>query len=193
MYPGIECLSIYRIAQVIIADVMTSVFSLPQCVGYVALVLGVASFLQKTDRRLKIVLIFQCIAYAIHFVLLGNIPASASNCVSIVRTILSLKTKSLYVAFFLTIVVIAIGFATIKSPAGLLPIVASIVAIYGMFLLEGVPFRLSMLVCTAMWLTNNIISHSIGGVILETLIATTNTYTIVRMNADARALAALEA
>jgi hypothetical protein len=169
---------------------MASIFSLPQCVGYVALAFGVVQFLQKDDKRFKIISIFQCIAYASHFILLGNYPAACGNSISIIRNLLSLKTRSVYVALFLCALSIFLGVLTVKSPAGLLPICASLVAIVAMFRLDGVPLRLAFLTCTGMWLANNIICHSIGGVILETIIAATNTFTMVRMTADARAAAA---
>jgi hypothetical protein len=163
---------------------MASAFSLPQCFGYIALVLGVSSFLQKKDSDLKKLNTAQCVVYCIHFCLLGNFPAAASNVISGVRNIVSLKTNSIYAAYILAACTIGMGFITIRTPAGLIPVVTTIIAIFGMFLLQGIRFRLIMLFCTSMWLINNILCHSIGGMILETLIATANTTTITRLYFD---------
>lgn len=163
-----------------------SALSLPQCVGYVAFVFGVASFLQKSDKRLKVLNTVQCVVYAAHFFLMGNFPASASNMVGATRNILSLKTNSVYVAFALMVGVVALGWFTVRTPAGLIPISATIISIYGMFWLSGVPFRLCMLVCTCFWLVNNFITKSYGGLMLETTIATANSFTILRLLADAK-------
>ena len=56
----------------------TQIFSLTQCMGYVAFVLGVAAFMQKDDRRLKLLVAAECLAYTVHFWMLRNIPASLS-------------------------------------------------------------------------------------------------------------------
>ena len=47
-------------------------FSPAQYVGYAAFVLGVGSFLQKDDRRFKIFMAAECLAYIVHFALLGR-------------------------------------------------------------------------------------------------------------------------
>lgn len=52
-------------------------FSTAQCVGYLAFVLGVGSFLQSDDRRFKLFMVGECLAYLLHFALLGNATAVA--------------------------------------------------------------------------------------------------------------------
>ena len=47
-------------------------FSLAQCTGYIAFVLGVGCFLQKEDRRFKLFMAGECLAYIVHFASLGN-------------------------------------------------------------------------------------------------------------------------
>ena len=56
-----------------------------RCLG-----LGVGSFLQKDDRRFKILMAAQCLAYIIHFALLGRPTAVASLTMSLLRSVLSL-------------------------------------------------------------------------------------------------------
>jgi len=172
-----------------------SVFSPAQVVGYFAFAAGVFAFLQKQDRRFKIALTFQAIVYGIHFVLLGNLPAAAGNSVSVVRNLVSLRTRSNYVAAGLVALTCVFAYFTVKSPVGLIPLVATVISIVGMFKLDGIPMRLCMLVCTGMWLTNNLLCHSIGGVMLESTIGATNCFTMVRIGlANKRArVAALSA
>ena len=50
-----------------------------------------------------------------------------------------------------------------------------------MFLMRGVRMRVVLLMSTSLWLTNNILSGSIGGTLLETTIATINIITITRL------------
>ena len=57
----------------------------------------------------------------------------------------------------------------------------SVVGTLAMFLLSGIRLRLALLCGSALWLANNLLSGSIGGSALETMIALTNMTTITRM------------
>ena len=46
-----------------------------QLIGYVALVLGVSAFLQRDDRRMKLLIAVECFVYVAYFLLLGRPPA----------------------------------------------------------------------------------------------------------------------
>lgn len=169
-----------------------SAFSSAQLVGYAAFVLGILSFLQRDDKRFKILLSFQGFVYAIHFHMLLNDAACASNLVSVVRNLVTLRTKSKVVAALLLALVFVLALFTVKSPAGFLPVGAAVVAIYAMFSLDGIKMRLALLLCTVFWLANNILSHSIGGIMLETVIGMTNIFTMVRMYLAAPKAVAVE-
>ena len=58
-----------------------------QLVGYLAFVLGVGCFLQTDDRRFKWFMTGECIAYLVHFALLGNPTAVASSSLSMLRSL----------------------------------------------------------------------------------------------------------
>jgi hypothetical protein len=156
-------------------------FSPAQCVGYVALVLGVGAFLQKKDRRLKYLLVGESLAYTVHFALLGNFSASASSLISCVRSFLSLKVRSRWLAVVIVAIYVASGIAFARSGVGWLPVIGSAVATVAMFYMRGIPMRLVLLSSTLMWLANNIISRSIGGTLLEASIAVINISTMIRI------------
>ena len=156
-------------------------FSPAQCVGYLAFVLGVAAFLQKSDRRLKALNASQGVVYAAHFALLGNVPAAASALISGLRSFLALKYRSPWLAGLIVLINIAVGIAVVRSGVGWIPVVASCAATLAVFLLQAIPMRVVLLACTFMWLTNNILSHSIGGTMLEAVIAIINVPTMIRM------------
>jgi hypothetical protein len=160
---------------------MVHPFSVAQCIGYVSFVLGVSAFLQKSDRKLKGLNSCQSLVYAVHFALLGNPTAAVSALLSGIRSFLSLKTRSPYLAAFFIVLNLGLGFALAKSAAGWLPVIGSCLATLAMFLMRGVRMRLVLLVSTSMWLANNILSGSIGGTLLETTIATINITTIIRL------------
>ena len=166
---------------------LTDWLSPAQCVGYIAFVLGVGSFLQKDDRRFKLFMAGECLAYIVHFALLGNPTAVASSTVSLLRSLLALRTRSVWVALAIVAVNVALGLSLAKQPSDWLPLTASCLGTLALFLLQGVPMRLVMLGGTGLWIANNLITGSIGGTALELVVAVVNIVTIVRMARAARA------
>jgi hypothetical protein len=156
-------------------------FSYAQLTGYVAFVLGVLAFLQKSDRRLKVLIATESLVYGVHFVLLGNSPAAATAVIAGFRSLLALKTRSLTLAVVVVAVNIAVGAALAGTGPGWLPVVATCSATVAMFTMQGVSLRLVLLTSTTLWLVNNILSGSIGGTALELVIAAVNGSTVVRM------------
>jgi len=156
-------------------------FSPAQLAGYVALVLGVSAFLQRDDRRLKALIALECFVYVGHFTLLGRPPAASSAAVSGVRNLLSVWFRSGWLAAASVAANVAVALWLDTHGAGWIPVVGSCVGAVAVFTLQGVPMRLLLLSSTSLWLLNNILARSIGGVVLETLIAAASLTTIVRM------------
>lgn len=163
---------------------MTDPFSAAQIVGYFAFALGLTSIVQKSDGRLKAFNAMQSCCYAIHFVMLGNLPAGATAGISTVRSLLALRTRSPLVAAVMVAANVAAGFAVGATGLGWLPVAAGGAATITLFLLRGITMRLALLGCTLAWLVNNWISGSIGGIALETLMALINMSTMVRILRD---------
>jgi len=158
-----------------------SIFSPAQVVGYIALALGTTAFLQRRDDRLKFFNATQGLVYALHFVLLGNLPASASSLISSFRSFLALRYRSWALGATIIAANVGMGVAFAKSPAGWLPVIGSCIATFAIFTMRGVPFRSVLLISTLLWLANNIITGSIGGTLLELANATINISTMIRM------------
>lgn len=156
-------------------------FSPAQCVGYLAFVLGVGCFLQSDDRRFKLLMAGECLAYIVHFALLGNPTAVASTSVSLLRSLLALRTRSKWVVALVLALNIGLGLAFARQPSDWLPLTASCLGTLALFLLHGIPMRLLMLCGTLLWVANNIIAGSIGGTALEVVIACVNVVTILRL------------
>jgi hypothetical protein len=161
-------------------------FSPAQCVGYIAFVLGVGSFLQTDDRRFKLFMAGECLAYIVHFALLGNPTAVASSTMSLLRSLLALRTRSVRVALAVVAINICLGIAFARQPSDWLPLGASCLGTLALFLLQGVPMRLVMLLGTCLWIANNVIAGSVGGTALEVVVAVVNVVTIGRMLVRAR-------
>lgn len=159
-------------------------FSPAQCVGYAAFVLGVGSFAQKNDRRFKLLMAAECFAYIIHFYLLGKPTAVASSTMSLLRSVLSLYTRSKWIAFAIVAINLGLGMSLATRPSDWLPLGASCIGTLALFLMEGVRMRVAMLCGTGLWIANNVITGSIGGTALELVIAVVNILTIRRMMRD---------
>lgn len=159
-------------------------FSPAQCAGYVALVLGVGAFLQRDDRRMRLLLAVESVVYGAHFLMLGNLAAAGSAAISAGRTYLSLRSRSLWLAAGAVALNVGVGMKVARGGLGWLPIVASCAATVAFFTLEGVRLRLVLLTTTLMWLVNGYVSRSVGGVALEALIAAANATTLVRMGLE---------
>jgi len=158
-----------------------------QLLGYLALVLGVSAFLQRDDRRLRLLLVAECAAYGLHFALLGNPSAAASVSVSAARNLASLRFRTAWLAAASVAANVALAVALGTHGRGWIPVVGSCLGGIAIFTLEGIPLRLLLLTSTALWLTNNVLSGSVGGTILESLIAAASVSTVVRMAQAARA------
>src|SRR5450755_3446761 len=110
-----------------------AIFSPAQTVGYIALVLGITAFLQKSDHRLKLFNATQGLFYALHFVLLGNLPASASSLLSSLRSFLALRYRSWLLGAAIIAVNVSFGAVFAKNKAGWLPVIASCIATIAIF------------------------------------------------------------
>lgn len=161
-------------------------FSPAQCVGYVAFAFGVGSFLQTDDRRFKLLMTGECLAYVVHFALLGNPTAVASSVISTLRSVLALKTRSAWVAAAVVAANVGFGVLVATRPTDWLPLAASCLGTLALFLLQGIRMRLVMLAGTGLWIANNLIAGSIGGTALELVVAAVNLSTIVRLARERR-------
>jgi hypothetical protein len=156
-------------------------FSLPQIVGYVAFLLGVTSFLQRNDRRLRGMIGAQAFTYAVHFFLLGSSVAAIASLITSTRAFVSLVTRARAVAVVILAVNLAFGCLTVRSAAGWLPIIATSAGTVAFFWFTGVRMRLILLLSTACWLTNDLLVGSIGGTMLELFIGAANGTTCYRI------------
>lgn len=161
-------------------------FSFAQMLGYLAFLFGVASFLQKSDRRLLFLNVCQCIAYTAHFVLLGSPVTAASAVVSGVRSALAMWTRSAYVAVGVTLVYAGAGWFFATKAIDWLPVIGSSIATLAVFLLAGIPMRLGLLTSTVLWLINAALAGSIGGCMLEVAVGVVNISTIARLYREGR-------
>jgi hypothetical protein len=163
---------------------MTVEHTIAQLLGFVSLALGVSTFYQKNDRKLKVIMFIFNINHLIHFILLGSSVSAVSAGLSALRTGTSIYTSSKYVAAFFIITALSLGVYISKEWWDLWPIFGTALGTYSMFMLKGIRMRILFLISSFLWLTNNIIIGSIGGTLLEMSVIVMNSLTIYRMVRD---------
>jgi Bacterial inner membrane protein len=161
-----------------------------QLLGYLAFVFGVACFLQTEDRRFKQFMAAECLAYVLHFWLLGQPTAVASSLVSLGRSVAAMHSRSRWLALVFVLINLGLGWWLFRGWLSLLPIAASCLGTLALFLLQGLRMRLLMLAGTLCWVANNLIVASIGGTLLELTVAAVNSLTIWRLWRSSGATAA---
>lgn len=161
---------------------IAALFSPAQLLGYAAFGFGVACFAQRDDRRFKLFMAAECAAYIGHFWLLGQPTAVASTTVSLLRSLAAIKAKTPALGVFFIALSAGLGLWLMQGGLSLLPIAASCIGTYALFFLTGLRMRALMLLGTLLWLANNLLVGSIGGSLLEAVLALTNTHTIWRMS-----------
>ena len=159
-------------------------FSTAQIFGHAALILSMVTFSRKHDGRFKVWLTVQNLVYAIHFFLMGNLAAMAGTTLSATRNLLSLRTRSMTVALILLVAKLLLGFWVIKAAWNVIPLIATAIATISMFRLDGLPLRYSILCCTLLWLVNNILTGSIIGTVMESMISVMSSVTIYRLHRE---------
>lgn len=152
--------------------------------GHAALIVGMVTFSRKRDTHFKGWLIGQNLLYAIHFFLMGNLAAMVGSTLSSTRTLLSLYTRSMVVVAVLLVVNVLLGFWVVKAVWNVIPLTATAIATIAMFRLHGLKLRYVMLLCTFLWLINNILTGSIGGTAMESMIAVMSGITIFRLHRE---------
>lgn len=160
-------------------------FSTAQMFGYAALIVSLVTFSRQRDTHFKGWLIGQSLLYAIHFFLMGNQAAMVGSLLSSTRTVLSLYTRSLVVVAVLLMANLLLGFWVVNTAWNVIPLCAAAIATVAMFRLHGLQLRYVMLLCTFLWLINNILTGSIGGSIMEGMIAIVSLITIFRLRREA--------
>ncbi len=159
---------------------------LAQFFGLLSFALGIFCFYQRDDRKLKIVMFAMQLNNCIHFALLGAPTAVLSSVFSVVRTGLSLYTRSWIVAWLFILVSFGLGLWLAKTWQDMLPIIGSCIGTYALFCLQGIRMRVAFLIGACFWLSNNIWVGSLGGTLLEITLISVNLRTIYKLRRQGR-------
>ncbi len=155
-----------------------------QALGFVSFGLGISTFYQKDDRKLKVIMLIFNLNHLLHYFLLGSMTSALSAALSALRTGSAIYTSSKYVAAVFIVLGLGLGVKLADHWWDMWPIFGTVIGTYAVFLLQGIAMRVAFLLGGACWLINNILVGSIGGTLLETTLFTVNCMTIYRLLKD---------
>ena len=137
---------------------------LAQGVGVIAFLIGITTFFNRDERRFKKQLSVYSAVIGVHFFLLGTYPAGASAILNAIRTLITLRTRSLWVMAIFIVLTGGIGLAKFHHPVELLPVIGTIVSTWALF----------------RWVIHNFWAGSIGGTMIEGSFLLMNGLNIIR-------------
>ncbi|NBD00200.1 YgjV family protein [Atlantibacter hermannii] len=153
---------------------------LAQGVGVLAFVIGITTFINRDEKRFKLQLSLYSFIIGCHFFLMGAAPAGMSAVLNAFRTVISLRTRSLWVMSVFIVLTLFLGLARLHHPMELLPIVGTVASTWALFRCKGLTVRCVMWCSTACWVSHNIWLGSIGGSLIEGSFLVMNGLNIIR-------------
>lgn len=154
---------------------------LAQSVGLLAFLVGIATFIQRSDQRLRILLTLYCVVIGAHFFLMGGQTAAYAAWLSGLRSFVSTRTRHIAVMSLFLIVVWGVGVPNITQPIQWLTIIGTTLGTWALYREQGIRMRLLLLMGTVCWVTHNFVVGSIGGALIEGCFLFVNSHTIFRL------------
>ncbi|WP_226571667.1 YgjV family protein [Mangrovibacter yixingensis] len=157
-----------------------SVYWLAQGIGVIAFLIGITTFLNRDERRFKVQLSIYSAVIGIQFFLMGAFPAGASAELNAIRTLITLRTRSLWVMVIFIVLTLLSGSIHVEYWFEILPVIGTVASTWALFRCKGLTTRCVMWCSTACWLTHNVLLGSIGGTLIEGSFLIVNGVTIIR-------------
>ncbi|ELY3466136.1 YgjV family protein [Cronobacter universalis] len=153
---------------------------LAQGVGVIAFLIGITTFFNRDERRFKLQLALYSAVIGGHFFLMGATPAGMSAELNALRTVISLRTRSLWIMTLFIVLTLTLGLVKLHHPIELLPIIGTVASTWALFRCTGLTTRCVMWCSTACWVTHNFWIGSIGGTLIEGSFLIINGLNIIR-------------
>lgn len=146
-----------------------------QLIGIVAMMINISSFQCKKNQHLFILIGIGSLLFSINFLLLGAYVSAIYNIISIIRSALSLNKKTFTKSsfYFLCVLYVVGTIFAYDNPWSIVLFVAQIVQTYAMWFQDGAGIRKAQYYFVSpVWIVNNIIVFSIGGILCELFMMT---------------------
>lgn len=146
-----------------------------QGIGFVGVALFVISYQIKSNRALFLCQMLGCIVFCIQFFVMGAYTGAISLMINILRNVLLLKSnvwnraKSKAVLYLILLTLVVVTGYTWAGWSSLLPFASIAVTTIGYWTHNAQKIRASQLFGSPCYLVYDLIVHSWGGVISETI------------------------
>ena len=154
-----------------------------QTLGIFGCGLNVISYQQKRKFVLAMCQLFGCILFAVHFFMLGQYVASMMNVIAFLRAVIFLRNYTkrtrwalvaalmalCVISYVLNFTVFKMEWNTANALLQTIPVLAMFFAILAMSMENAKLVRRFSLIASPLWLINNIIVKSWGGIACEAI------------------------
>lgn len=155
-----------------------------QVISIIAMILNISSFQCKRNRNLFIVMGLGCLLFSISFVMIKAYPSAVYNVINLIATCLIMKKSFQTRKYFILISILYVigAIFTYDSLWSVVPMLAQILATYGMWFGDGAFIRkLRLYIVSPVWLINNMVfAFNIGGIICEIFIMVSTIVSFIR-------------
>ena len=153
---------------------------LAQGVGVLAFLIGITTCINRDERRFKFQLSLYSATIGVHFFLMGAFPAGMSAELNVIRTLISVYTRRIWVMFVFIALTLILGLSKLQHAMELLPIAGTVASTWALFRCKGLTVRCVMWCSTACWVMHNFWLGSIGGTLIEGSFLVMNGLNIIR-------------
>ena len=158
-----------------------------QVLGIIGFAFSVIAFLQKRDNHMRNYLGVSSTIVAASYYLTGAYSGAYTIFVSAIRNFLSARGNKFKKLFPLFIAInLAVGIYGYHHPYDIFPVLGVLSSTTSVFKLEGMRFRIGMLIACVFWLIYNVITLSIGPMMMETFNIVALSYAIYRIKNGGR-------
>ncbi len=153
-----------------------------QLMGFIYMFFLIFSYFQKYASKL---LLYQSLAFlfkGIHYFLIGGLSGSLTSIVSFIRNLLFTKVKSKVLIIFFIILYLIIGITCFTDIFSTLPVIATILYSFFVYIKNPKYLRLSSLFTSFIWLIYNIYLISYGGVLTQIILIISNISAMIKLD-----------
>lgn len=162
--------------------VMTEIIA--QVIGIVAAAISIGSFQFKNNKILFSLRAIASILFALNFFLIGAITAAILNAINILCMVLMLYGENhryIIIPISLCLMYTAAVVFTYEGILSILLLIAQLAFAISMWTADGLKIRIAQLfIASPIWLINNFVVFSIGGIITEVFAIVSVIVSIVR-------------
>lgn len=147
-----------------------------KALGFIAFLVTCYGYTRVEDNQLRLAVAISSAILSIHFMMLGAWVAAFSLFINAIRNNFSRYYTGFKWFLYFAIIQIIVAYFFYQSGKDLFPVIGSLISGYAVFCARKIFLRTLMLLCTLLWLVNNILLMSYGAIMLDILGIIMNVY-----------------